>query len=154
MTRGQFDIQNERLSGAVRVLRNNRCYLQAIARAYYIVYCTAVFVAEAFDVRVAHPHMGASLYEGTFSHNEAVDLVKALYDGQNSGNVEAGNAPGITGARLTPPDAAKKTNALQKARKLADYGPTNVVEPFSRSETDEYLAWADDISRDLRRLLS
>jgi hypothetical protein len=153
MTREQFDVLQDRLQSAVRVLRNNGCYLQAIARAYYGVYSTASFVAEHYEVRAIRRHQGESFYEGTFSHNEAVDLVKVLYDGQNSGDVEAGNAPGITGARLSPAEAAKKTNALQKARKLADYGPTDVAEPFSRTETDEYLAWADDISRDLRRLL-
>lgn len=153
MTRDQLDVQEARLQSAIRVLRNNGCYLQAIARAYYTVYCIAAFAGELFEMRVANRHPGQTFYEGHFSHNETVDLVKALYDGQNSGNIEAGNAPGVTDPRLSPSEAAKRTNSLQKARKLADYGPTDVAEPFSRTEADEYLAWADDIARDLRRLL-
>ncbi|HEY1428751.1 MAG TPA: hypothetical protein VGF18_04215 [Candidatus Tumulicola sp.] len=153
MTRRQFDVQTERLTQAVKALRDSRCYLQAIARAYYVVYCTATYVGAELGLRVAHHHQGKSLYQGTFTHNEAVDLVMALYEGQNSGNIEAGNATGVTGARLSPSDAAKQTNALQKARKLADYGPTNVVEPFSAAQADEYLTWSDDISHDLRTLL-
>jgi hypothetical protein len=154
MTRKQFDIQHDRLERAINVLRDNGCYMQAVARAYYIVHSIAVFAADEYQVEVIHRRQGESFFEGKFSHNETVDLVKALYSGQNSGNVKAGNATGvITSPKMSPADAARRTNALQKVRKLADYGPTNVLEPFSEVQVDEYLAWANDLTEDIRKLL-
>ena len=78
MTRKQFDIQLDRFKMAMNVLRDNGCYLQAIARAYYLVHSVAAFVSDQYQVEAIHRRHGESVYEGRFSHNETVDLVKAL----------------------------------------------------------------------------
>jgi len=42
---------------------------------------------------------------------------------------------------------------LQRDRKDADYGPTDVLEPYSEQEADQRLNWASMLVEDLRKLL-
>jgi hypothetical protein len=154
LTREQYDRQRARLEKAVADLRSGGSLLHAIARAYYLVYVTASYAATNHGVVVTHTRVGQQGVErDDFTHNAMADVVQALYSGNKAGRVSPGGTPGIGNGRFTEREAAKRVDLLQRDRKAADYGPTNVSEPYTLAEADERLQWANCLVEDLERLL-
>jgi hypothetical protein len=87
-----------------------------------------------------------------FTHNALSDVVSALYSGSKRGRVSPGTTPGIVG-QLTDREASRYADLLQRDRKDADYGPTEVVEPYTAEQADERLKWANMLVEDLRKIL-
>lgn len=91
MQQDEFLALINRLENAADLLRSGGALLQAIARRYYLVY-TPVQAAEKHDVTFRR---GADEDSGRLvTHNVLPDLVRALYEGQNSGPV-LGGSPGV-----------------------------------------------------------
>jgi hypothetical protein len=141
----------ERLERASQTLEAGGCLTQALARRYYLVYVYAVQAAEKHGVAFRR---GAQTDDDrTVSHRSLPNVVQALYTGQNSGPV-IGAGPGITRAgRLSDRDAFVYTNVLQKDRIYADYGYSEVPEPYDRKTFDERMGYAERLVEDLRTLL-
>lgn len=154
LTLEQYKRQRTRLERAVADLRSGSSLLQAVARAYYLVYATASYAATVHGLTVSHSRYGQEGVErDDFTHNAMPDVVQALYSGNKHGRVSPGGTPGIAGGHFNEREAAKRVDLLQRDRKDADYGPTNVDEPYSPDEADERIAWANKLLEDLGRLL-
>jgi hypothetical protein len=154
LTRDRYDLQRARLEMAVADLRAGGSLLHAIARAYYLVYVTASFAATVHGVMVTHARPGQEgVEQDDFTHNAMADVVQALYSGNKHGRVSPGSPPGIGGGHFTEREAAKHLDLLQRDRKAADYGPTNVDEPYTPEQADERLRWANMIVEDLGKLI-
>jgi hypothetical protein len=153
LTVEQYQRQYRRLEKAVRDLRSAGSLLQAIARAYYIVHATATYAAARYGVTVTHFRQGREAESGDFTHNSIPDVVRALYSGNKSGRASPGSTPGIGSGHVGDIQAMRYTELLQRDRKDADYGPTDVLEPYTRRQADERLTWANMLVEDLRKLL-
>lgn len=151
MQQDEFLALIERLENAADLLRSGGALLQAIARRYYLVYTYAVQAAEKHNVTFRR---GADEDSSrAVSHNVLPDLVRALYEGQNSGPV-LGGGPGIVRiGRLNHDAAYRYALLLQRDRKAADYGYVRVREPYGIVMADERLRWARNLVEDLRSLL-
>jgi hypothetical protein len=153
-TTEQFTALCERLERAANALRDNGCFLQAVARRYYLVYTVATRAAAHCGITVTQrAQAGAVVQSSQFSHRAISDVVKALYTGRRSGNVGPGNHSGIIGARLGDREAARYADWLHRDRILADYGPTDTTEFFDAGQADERFQWANSIVHDLRALI-
>jgi hypothetical protein len=154
LNRDEYERQIERQERAVVDLRAGGSLLHAVARAYYLVYVTASYVATVHGVTATHVRQGKVVTEADdFSHNTIPDVVEALYSGNKRGRVSPGSTPGIGAGNFTDREAAKKADLLQRDRKDADYGPTLVPEPYSPNQADERIRWAHMLVGDLRKLL-
>lgn len=143
----------ERLERASRALRERGCFLQSIARRYYVIHATATYLAAKFGVVPARNREGERVEDERFSHNELPDVVGVLYTGLRRGGIDPGTHAGIVGAALHKREAERYVDALQRDRKHADYGRIRDVEPYRAAEADRRLRWADDVISDLRLLL-
>lgn len=153
LTRPQYDLQFARLRKAIDALLAGGSRLHAVARGYYLVHLTASYLASSFGVVVVHKRDGRDDERDKFSHQATVSLVETLYDGMPRGNIQPGSARGIAAAKLTLREAARRVQLLQRDRVDADYGPTNIEEPYSETEAAERLNWARSVVEDLRSLL-
>lgn len=149
----QYRVQRARQEKAVVDLRVGGSLLHAVARAYYLVYITASYVGSRHGLEVTHSRGTETIDRDDFTHNAIPDVIQALYSGQKRGKVSPGNSPGIGSGHFTDRDAGKKADLLQRDRKDADYGPTKVLEPYSESEADERIDWANWLIKDLETLL-
>ena len=113
LSREEYDRQIERQRRAISVLRDGGSLLHAVARAYYLVYVTASFVATHHGVEVTHSRSGREVVDrDDFTHNALPNVVEALYSGNEHGRVSPGSTPGIGNGHFTDRDAAKKTDLL------------------------------------------
>ena len=143
-----------RLEAAVTALQASGCYLQAIARKYYVAYTTAKYVAIVHGVSAVHARNKGNFQSQDFRHNEMADLVRSLYTGLRRGTVvDVGDCHGITEAKLSDGEAWRIIEVLQADRKLADYGPGTTQEPYSEQQAKERLKKAQTLTEDLRKLL-
>jgi hypothetical protein len=146
-----FNALVTRLDRASTVLKDQGCLMQSLARRYYLVFTHVVQAAEKHGV--VFREGSKENPERRTTHDSLWNFVRALYTGQNSGPV-LGGGPGIAHAgALSDRDATSYTNVLQKDRKYADYGYTDLVEPYDRKTFDEHMGWADKLVEDLRTLL-
>jgi hypothetical protein len=151
MKHEEFIALTMRLEIASDILFAGGCYLQAIARRYYVVFSVAVQAAERHDVtfrRGVRPDDDRRL-----THQALPNLIWALYTGQNSGPVIGGGPGVLRPGRLAESMAYRHADQLQKDRKYADYGFGTVTEPYGVSIADERLSWANHLLEDLRTLL-
>jgi hypothetical protein len=154
MTRKEYETITARLEAAVATLRANGCLLQALARKYYVVYITATYAAVVNGLEVTHSDGRRSFASQKFHHNEMADVIRSLYTGHKRGTVtNTGACPGIVGANLSDGDAWRFVEVLQQARKIADYGPGEVLEPFTEAQVDERLQKAAAMVEDLRKII-
>ena len=153
LTSDEYDRQRRRLEKAIVELRSAGSLLQAIARAYYVVHATATYAAARYGVTVTHRRHGQEIESDEFTHNAIPDVVRVLYTGNKSGRVTAGSTPGIGSGHLGHGQAMRYADWLQRDRKDADYGPTDVLEPYTEQEADQRLNWASMLVEDLRKLL-
>ncbi len=150
----QFTALCDRLEAAATALRKQGCFLQAVARRYYLVYTVATRAAAACDITVAYrSHAGVVVQSSQFSHRAIPDVVRVLYTGHMSGSIGPGSHSGIVGARLGDREAVRYANWLYQDRLLADYGPTATAELFDARQADQRLQWANLLVHDLRTLL-
>ena len=152
LTLEEYQRQRARLEKAVSELRAGGSFLQAIARAYYIVHATVAYAAAKHGITIVHTRQGHEVEEDVFTHNSIPDVLKALYTGNKSGRVRPGSTPGIGSGKLSARTAERFVDMLQRDRKYADYGPTRVLEPYSESVAGERLDWAHLIVQDLGAL--
>ena len=153
-SRAEFDALRSRLMDARDTLLAGNRLLQSVARAYYVAYVTASYVAGKHGVKATHRRGGEEIVDQKFSHNEIVDVIWALYTGSKRGNVrDPGGSPGPTSAHYDAAAAYRQANELYHMRVEADYGPTSCVEPYTRTRVDELLKIADNLTEDLERLL-
>ncbi len=153
LTFEEYHRQRIRLEKAVSELRAGGSFLQAIARAYYIVHTTAAYAAAKYGVTILHIRQGREIESDAFTHNAIPDVVKALYTGNKIGSVSPGSTPGIGSGNLSAADAGQYVSRLQRDRKDADYGPTRLLEPYSEGRAVERLDWANMVVQDLDALL-
>jgi hypothetical protein len=153
-TAEQFNALCDRLESAATALRERGCFLQAVARRYYLVYTVATHAAALCGITVTQRRRAGEVIESSrFSHRAIPDVVHALYTGNRSGSVGPGRHSGIVGARLHEREAARYANRLYIDRLRADYGPTETAEPYDADETDERLRWANLLISDLRKFV-
>jgi|SRR5947209_1337272 len=153
-TRAEFDALRKRLEDARDTLRAGDSMLQSVARAYYVAYVVASFAAGRQGVKVSHWRERQLVTEQNFSHTEFVDVVWALYYGTKRGHVsEPGKSPGIPSSNYSEHEAYRAANTLFQTRVEADYGPTDVAEPYTTAEIDELLKVAKNLVEDLECLL-
>ncbi len=151
MKHDDYLILIERLRGASDILRANDALLQAVARGYYVVFTVALQAAERQGLAF---RKGAEVDEDRRATHQALpNIVRALYQGQNSGPV-IGGGPGVTRTGCLEPFVAyRHADQLQKDRKYADYGYGAVAEPYNAAIADERLRWANHLIEDLQTLL-
>ena len=152
-TQTEFDVLRARLARGRDTLRNGGALLQSVARAYYLVYVTASFLAGKYGVTAIRKSVNAS-NEQQFSHSELPALVYALYSGNKRETVQnVGSTPGIVSGTFDENLAYRKADALMRARVIADYGPTETVEPYGVALADSLLNIAQHLVEDLETLL-
>jgi hypothetical protein len=153
-TRDEFDALRARLESARDVLRGGGALLQSVARAYYVLYALASFLAGKYDVYAIRVHERQSTTDQRFSHTDLPALVYTLYSGNKKDAVQsAGSTPGVVSGTYDEHSAYRKSDNLMRLRVLADYGPTDVAEPLTIAQTDASLAIARKIVTDLETLL-
>jgi hypothetical protein len=95
-TQPEFDALRQRLKTARDVLHAAGNSLQAVARAYYVVYATGSFAAGKHAVKATHWRERHRVTDQAFSHSELGDVVYALYCGGKRGHIlDPGGSPGI-----------------------------------------------------------
>jgi hypothetical protein len=151
MNHDEYLALTERLELASDILRANGQLMQAIARRYYLMFTVALQAAERHRVTF---RQGSLVDEDRrLTHQALPNIVRALYDSQNSGPV-LGGGPGITRMGcLRGNEAYRYADQLQKDRKYADYGYGTVPEPYDVAKADERLGWANHLIEDLKTLL-
>jgi len=153
LTATQFAALCARLDTASKALRASGSHFQSIARRYYLVYAYAAKAAVKHGVSIQHRRGKQEVETEVFTHQALPDVIYALYTGNRRSNVSPGSTPGVIGGRLSDREAISYANALQKDRKLADYGPTDEIEPYTEEEANKRVRWADLLVEDLRTLL-
>jgi hypothetical protein len=142
------------LENARDALRSGNCLLQAVARAYYIVFVTASFAAKKYDVEATHWRERKRVTNQDFSHTELPDVVYALYCGGKRGTISnPGGSPGIGSGSYTEHEAYRNSDALYHWRIEADYGPSTAPEPYTVAQADTLLETANKLIEDLECLL-
>ena len=127
--------------------------LQAVARAYYVVYALACHLAGKFGVQATHVRAGERVTDSDFSHAEIPDVVYALYTGNKRGNVtDAGSSPGIGSGTYSDQEAYRNLDTLMQIRIEADYGPSIVREPYDAAQTGRWIEMSKSLVRDLETL--
>jgi hypothetical protein len=77
LTREEYDRQVERQRKAIADLRGGGSLLHAIARAYYLVYVTASFVATHHGVEVTHSRGGKEVIDRDWKRPFGIDPFSA-----------------------------------------------------------------------------
>ena len=153
-TRAEFDALRARLEHGRETLCRGGARLQSVARAYYVVYALASFLAGKYGVRATHTRDGERVTDQHFSHTELAPLVYALYSTNKKENVQnVGSTPGIGSGTYDEHRAYRNAETLMHMRVAADYGPNRFAEPYDRTRTDALLAVARNLVQDLEKLL-
>jgi hypothetical protein len=153
-SRQEFEALRERLEFARETLHCGGAFLQAVARAYYVVFALASFLAGKYGVRATHVRGRNQVTDQDFSHSELPSLVYALYCGNKKENVkDPGSSPGIGSGNYNERAAYRSADMLMETRLEADYGPSSVPEPYGKEQADRWLTIAKNLTMDLETLL-
>jgi hypothetical protein len=135
-------------------LRRDGRLLQAIARAYYVVYVLASFTGGKYGVKATHIRGRERVVDRRFSHSELPAVVYALYSGLKKETVtDPGSTPGIGSGNYDEREAYRQADRLVQLRFEADYGPGVIGEPYDSLQADAWLMVAKKLTQDLESVL-
>ncbi len=150
----EFGALRARLEGARDTLRRDGRLLQSIARAYYVVYAVASFAAGKHGVKATHVRDRELVVDQAFSHTELPAVVYTLYTGLKKETIsEPGDSPGIGAGNYDEREAYRQAGRLVQLRLEADYGPSDVAEPYDTRQADSWLLVARNLTQDLESSL-
>ncbi|MDB5070680.1 MAG: hypothetical protein JWM87_1791 [Candidatus Eremiobacteraeota bacterium] len=112
----------ERLERASTALRDRGCFLQAIARRYYVLYTVATYLTAKYGITAIHRREKDPRKADRIRHDELPDFIRALYTGRKSGNISPGSHFGVLDPTLTEHQAVSYAAKLQQDSVMPDYG--------------------------------